>query len=303
MSKVETLLRYNLIIKKVRKRPASFREIDSYLQLESELQDYDLCRSKRTFERDLNDIRNIYHIDIRHDASRNVYYIDYDRHPEAYDRILEAFDIFNALNVCERLSDFINFEKRRPLGTENLHGLLHAIRNCLEIKFVHQKYWDEETTQRVAEPYALKEFRYRWYVIAKDLKDGQMKSFALDRIFNLEITKRRFVVPAGLNMRESYRHSFGIIGPGEQKPQEIILSFEPFQGKYIKSLQLHESQQVLEDNEDELRVKLTLSVTYDFVMELLSHGESVKVIQPASLIEEIKNIHYNAYRQYEDSPT
>lgn len=303
MSKVETILRYHLIIKKVRKFPASFGEIEKYLKIESEMQGYDLCRSKRTFERDLNDIRSIYHIDIQYDASRNVYHIDYDAQPEAYDRILEAFDTFNALNISERLSDFIHFEKRHSKGTENLYGVLHAIKNGFQIKFSHQKYWDEEATEREAEPYALKEFRYRWYLVAKDLKDDSIKSFGLDRIDNLEITKKRFTLSANVNVREMFLHSFGVIGSKGVEPQEVVLSFEPFQGKYIKSLPLHESQQVLEDNEEELRVKLKLCITHDFLMELLSYGETVQVLQPSSLIEEIKNTYHNALKQYEINPT
>ncbi len=53
----------------------------------------------------------------------------------------------------------------------------------------------DEITQRTAEPYALKEFKNRWYVMAKDSKDGNIKSFALDRHTNLDITKRNFESP------------------------------------------------------------------------------------------------------------
>jgi len=39
-------------------------------------------------------------------------------------------------------------------------------------------------------------------------------------------------------------------------------------------------------------------LTHDFLMEILSHGENVKVIQPVSLIEELKNSHQKALAQY-----
>ncbi|MCK4661528.1 MAG: hypothetical protein KAT68_01575 [Bacteroidales bacterium] len=98
MSKRETISRYNLIIKKLRKYPASFAEISDYLALESELQEYNFNVSKRTFQRDLEDIRSVYNINIQYDYSRKVYYIDFDQQPEVNERILEAFDTFNALN-------------------------------------------------------------------------------------------------------------------------------------------------------------------------------------------------------------
>jgi len=298
MSKRESIYRYNLIIKKLRNQPATFNEIDDYLTLESELQSYKFNVSKRTFLRDLEDIRSIYNIDIQYDFSRKVYSINKDQQLEVNERILEAFDTFNALNISDRLSDYIHFEKRRPQGTENLYGLLHAIKNKVQISFTHHNYWDDIMTTRTVEPYALKEFKNRWYVLANDLKDNHMKSFALDRITALEITSKPFKSPVIFNINEHYRYCFGIISPNEDKPNNIILSFEPHQGNYIKSLPLHETQVVLKDNDDELQIGLTLFITHDFIMELLSYGENVKVIKPASLIKKLKSAYQNALNQY-----
>jgi predicted DNA-binding transcriptional regulator YafY len=163
---------------------------------------------------------------------------------------------------------------------------------------LYQKFWEEEITRRTTEPYALKEFRNRWYVLAKDIKDGQIKSFALDRLTNLEITKKSFEYPKTFDIEENYRYCFGIISPNGEKPKDIILSFDPFQGKYIKSLPLHETQQVLIDNQDELQIKLKLCVTFDLIMELLSFGDNMKVIKPKSLVKKIKEAHQRAFKQY-----
>jgi predicted DNA-binding transcriptional regulator YafY len=298
MSKRESISRYSLIIKKLRRFPASFKEISDTLALESELQSYNFNVSKRTFQRDLDDIRSIYNIDIQYDFSRKVYFIDFDEQPEVNERILEAFDTFNALNITDRLSDHIHFEKRRPQGTENLYGLLHAIKNHFQITFTYQKYWEDEETERKAEPYALKEFRNRWYIVARDLKDSKVKSFALDRLSDLVITKRAFQSPQDFDVNEHYRYCFGIISPNLPEPEEVILSFDPFQGKYIKSLPLHETQEILADNEKELLIKLKLFITHDFFMELLSHGENVKVIKPESLIAQLKLSYSKAISQY-----
>jgi len=298
MSKRESIARYNLIIKKLRKQPAKFSEISKYLSFESDLQEYNFNVSKRTFQRDIEDIRSVYNIDIQYDFSRKVYFIDFDEQPQINERILEAFDTFNALNISDRLSSFIHFEKRRPQGTENLYGLLHAIKNKFQITFLYQKFWEDETTFRTTEPYALKEFKNRWYVLANDLKDRKVKSFALDRLTDLEITKKKFQHPIDFDVNEHFKHCFGIVSANEEKPQEIILSFNSFQGKYIKSLPFHESQEILKDNEDELIVKLTLFVTHDFFMEILSLGENVKVLHPDSLINDLKTTYENALKQY-----
>ncbi len=298
MSKRESISRYSLIINKLRKHPANFNEISAYLALESEIESYNFSVSKRTFQRDLEDIRSLYNIDIQYDFSRKVYFIDLDDQPDVNVRILEAFDTFNALNISDRLSNHIHFENRRPAGTENLFGLIHAMKNSLVIRFSYQKFWEDEITRRTVEPYALKEFKSRWYIQAKDHKDNRIKSFGLDRLSNLEITNQHFEPSKDFNMEETYRYCFGIISPGDEEPQEIIISFDPVQGKYIKTLPLHHTQKVLIDNENELQFSLKLCVTHDLIMELLSYGDAMKVIQPKSLINEIRSAHKRAFEQY-----
>jgi predicted DNA-binding transcriptional regulator YafY len=114
----------------------------------------------------------------------------------------------------------------------------------------------------------------------------------------LEISHRKFLVPDDFNANKFYENYFGIISPKDEKPDEIILSFDSFQGKYIKSLPLHTLQEILIDNEAELRVKLRICITHDFVMELLSHGDSVRVISPEKLIKELKEIYNNVLNFY-----
>lgn len=290
MSKRESISRYSLIIKKLRRNPSTFTEISDHLNLESEFSGYNYNVSKRTFQRDLEDIRSLYNIEIRYDFSRKVYFIESEEDPEKNQHILEAFDTLNALNLNDRLSDFVHFEKRKPKGTEHFLGLLHAIKNHIQIKLEYQKFGEDETSGRIVEPYALKEFRNRWYVLAKESKDTTIKSFALDRLSELEITNRKFQSPVDFNVNEHFRYCFGIISPNEHKPEKVVLSFDPYQGKYIKTLPLHHSQEILLDNEKELRIQLTLFITQDFLMEVLSYGDNVKVIEPISFKNDLKSI-------------
>jgi predicted DNA-binding transcriptional regulator YafY len=298
MSKRESIARYNLIIKKVKKHPSTFQEISDFLKRESELQDYDFNTTIRTFQRDLNDIRSIYDIDIQYDRRRKVYHVDSEGHQEAFERIMEAYDTFNALSISDRLSDYIHFENRRASGTENLYGLLHAIKNRCQVSFIYHKYWEEEPTNRTMDPYALKEFKNRWYLVGNDCNKNQIRIFALDRMLDLNITRQKFTPKQRFDVNEYFHDCFGIISPDGIEAEEIILSFTPDQGKYIKSLPLHHSQQIIADNEIEVLIKLKLVVRFDFVMELMSHGADVKVIQPQSLIDEIKQNYQRALNLY-----
>ena len=299
MSKREYLVRYRLIINKLRRSPSSFKEINEYLQRESELQSYDFTVSLRTFQRDLSDIRTIYQTDIRYNASEKKYYIDDEGQPEVNRRIFEAFDTFNALQVSDGLSKYLHFEKRKPQGTEHLYGLLHAIRNQFQISFTYHKYWEEEISHRVAEPYALKEFKNRWYLLAKDLKNKMVRIFGLDRISDLEITRRPFQTPNLFDANKYYENCFGIVAPEPgQMPEEIILSMGQVQWNYFKSLPHHESQQLISETPEKIQIRLKLHITYDLVFELVQYADRIKVIQPQELIDQIKEAHRAAAEQY-----
>lgn len=305
MSKRGYISRYLLILKKLKvKTYTSYEELKiyiekqvDYLQMRDEI--LNVGFSKRTLQRDIREIRNLFGADIEYSTKGKGYFISQTEMENMnFQRIIEAFDMFNSLNLAENLKPFIHLEKRKPQGTENLYGLLHAIRNKFQIKFSYQKFWEDEISQRKVEPYALKEFKNRWYLLAKGIDESKIKSFALDRLTELEITNRHFELSNADDVEESYRYCFGIISPNDEKPQEIILSFKSEQGKYIKSLPLHETQKVLIDNEDELQLSLTLCLTHDLLMELLSYGDNMTVLKPKRLIKEIKIAHQKAFEQY-----
>jgi predicted DNA-binding transcriptional regulator YafY len=305
VSKRGYISRYLLILRKLKVKPySSYDELQGYIENQLEylqMQDdtLNIGFSKRTLQRDIREISNTFGIDIEYSKTTKGYFISQSEMDNMnFQRMIEAFDMFNSLNLAQDLTPFVHFEKRKPQGTENLYGLLHAIKNKFQITFSYQKFWEDEISLRTVEFYALKEFKNRWYLLANDLKDQTIKSFALDRFSVLNITGKKFQFPADFNVIEYFKYCFGIIRPENSQPQEVILSFDALQGKYIKSLPLHESQVIIQDNEDELLIRLTIYVTHDFIMEILSYGESVKVIKPDNLISDLKTSYQDALNLY-----
>jgi predicted DNA-binding transcriptional regulator YafY len=131
-------------------------------------------------------------------------------------------------------------------------------------------------------------------LFAKDRNDKRLKTFGLDRIINFENTLSRFDYPLSLDVNEIFRHCFGVINLEDCKPEEVVLSFDAEQGKYIKSYPIHESQKIITENNDEFRIMLQLCITHDLIMEILSHGDTVEIIAPKKLKETILKIHRNS---------
>ena len=302
MSKQLFVKRYYLIINFIKKKPASFKEIKNYLKNETieEEEKYEI--SLRTFQRDLKEIEALFCYKIQNNRSRGVYeIIETDEVSDKYDRLMENFEVINALKISNHFEKQIIVEKRKPLGLANMHGLIHAIKNKREIAFVHEKYCTNEVRKQLkkVQPIALKEARYRWYLIGKDSKDNKIKTFGLDRISDLEITKNTFLNIVDYDATQAFHSSFGIITNESETPQKVVLSFSYKQGKFIKSFPMHHSQNEIIDNNEEYRVELLIHPTYDFVMELMSMGSHVKVLEPKSLQEEIKKKLYETMSLYD----
>src|SRR5690606_26933363 len=137
----EKIMRFHLIISKLRRNPATFGEIENFLAAQSEIEGYDFNISARTFQRDINDIRSIYNFDIQYNQLMGGYYIQ-DDGTALSDHILEAFDTFNTLSLVDRLKPHIHFETRKSGGTKNLYEILNAIQNKVQIEFSYHKYWE-----------------------------------------------------------------------------------------------------------------------------------------------------------------
>lgn len=305
MSKRAYISRYLLILKKLKLKPySSYEDLQCYIKnqftfLQMQDDTLNIGFSKRTLQRDVKEIRNVFGIDIEYSKRNKGYFISQNETENMnFQRMMEAFELFISLNLAQDLTPFIHLEKRRPEGTDYLYHLLHAIKNNLQIKFTYKKFSEEKTSIRCVKPYLLKEFKNRWYLMAEDNKDNNIKSFALDRLTNLEITLEHFQNPENSRIEQSYSYCFGIINPDDEDPQDIILSFDPFQGKYIKTLPLHETQEVLVDNHKETKIKLRLRLTHDLLMELLSFGNNMKVIKPKLLADQIKQAHKKAFDLY-----
>ncbi|RAK62424.1 WYL domain-containing protein [Hymenobacter edaphi] len=274
------------------KRAVPFGELRDYLLEQTSLRDLAANYSQRTFQRDLPKIAERFGVTIAHDRRAGGYVITTaDPLPEGYQRLLDAFELQEFLRLPTALSPFVQWESRRPLGTEWLQPLLRAVQLRRQVAFQYHKFWDEAPSTRTVSPLLLKEFKGRWYLLAHDPARHGLRCFGLDRIRALEVTTRSFEPPADFQADTYYAHSFGIIRPDHEPPAEIVLALEPTQGQYLKSYPLHASQRVLVDTAEELLVQLTVYNTYDLLMELLSLGDQVQVLAPASLRAQVKQIY------------
>lgn len=289
MSKLIYFKRYLYVIDRLRSRPCSFNDLQEHVMHKLEQDDIDTTfeYAIRTFERDKKDITTLFGIVIHYDRKDKTYAIDEaEIEDQSVTRMIDAFSIHHALQEGNKLSPSVFLEKRKSLGTEHIHGIIHAIQNLYVLQFTHQKHWEDFSTQREVKPIAIKESQQRWYLVALEISSNTVKTFGLDRITDLKITDTKFK-PIAYNVEKEFRNAFGVetYAPAEK----VVLEFSKQQGNYIKTFPLHESQRIVAETENTVLLEIYIHLTNDIIMELLRYGSDVEVIEPKSLIATMKD--------------
>ena len=207
---MKKFLRHRFIVERLRMKPHSYEDLIRALEKSEEYSDVEPF-TDRTFLRDKQDIEKNYHIKIEYNKSLKAHEITEDNDLYAQN-LLEAFDVFRALQNYGNLSEVIQFEKRLPAGTEYLSPLLRAIKERRQVKLHYYKFWDRnsQTQERTIEPYLLKEAQRRWYVLAWDVEKEALRVFGLDRIKHLDDERGvKFQHPVPKGVKHYFDDSFG----------------------------------------------------------------------------------------------
>lgn len=296
MSKLESFIRQNEIIKLPKRKSFTWEMMDLHLARKEAEIERSLRTSPRTFSRDLNEINEFFGIDIKFNNKTKVYKIDDEASSEENIHLLEIFDTLQLFGKRGKVAEFVFMEKKRARGTEHFPSLISAIQQSKKLRIQYGKFWKWETEERILKPLALKEFKQRWYLLTWDEKD-QFKVFALDRIRELSLTDEQFEVNEQFDFESYFRDVFGIINKVDNPVEEVILTFSEFKGRYIKSLPLHASQEILVDDGTVLTIRLRLKIEYELISEILSHGDEVRVDAPENLKKILKQKAANIERE------
>ena len=217
--------------------------------------------------------------------------------------LYNTISVSNALANCESIKDRILLEYV-PSGQEYLMKILDALKENRILNMTYHSYWKEEESNFDVEPFCVKLFRQRWYLIARSTytyyhRQGP-RIYALDRIRNLSPTEETFEIPKDWNASDFFIGAFGVIADAQTKCEPIKLKVNASQANYIRDLKLHETQEEEERNEEYSIFTYYLRPTYDFQQELLWHGEDVVVLEPKWLREELAERLKCMYNKYEN---
>ncbi|MCB9200548.1 MAG: WYL domain-containing protein [Flavobacteriales bacterium] len=282
------LKRYLLILEKLRHEP-------SFAELSDHLREHGLDRSERTLQRDIEQLRVELGVEVAYDRTNNRYHIVEDG--PYHDAVLQLLERAQLLELVDgdadhlrKLVRVVRFEGLGSLrGMHHLGPLLRAIRERREVKLKYRRFQNGEEQDHRLQPHLLKEYRGRWYVLGIGKGYDNPISLGLDRIEALEVTAKRFSEKRHQEVSDYYEPIIGVDAtPG--KAVRVVLRFTPLQGRYVKALPVHHSQEVLHDGEDHCDISLYVQPNYELRQWILSQGETVRVLEPKALVKEIGEV-------------
>lgn len=254
---------------------------------------------RATFNRWREAIALQFKLDIECNRSNNKYYIS---NPEVIEDdklkkwMLDTFATGNIINDNFIMSDRI-IVPQIPSGKDFLGPIINAMKANHKILITFRKFGDKFTSTFTIEPYCLKLFEQRWYVLGKNNRNEE-RIFGLDRILEIKELDEKFILPKGFDATEYFSPYYGVITEYHGKPESIIIRAYDNHKHYLNSLPIHESQTIIEDTNDYADFSLRIVPTFDFYLKLLSYGGLIEVIQPETVrkgmikyVEELANLY------------
>ena len=209
------------------------------------------------------------------------------------------FDRVHATAPGGRLDQHVQFEQApQTLGTEHIALLMSGIGEHQVVRFQYRKFNSngDDQRERCIEPYLLKEYRNRWYLIGKPEGAAEVKTFALDRMKDVALDNARFVRDPNFNADRYFKDALGITA-GSEGVKEFQWAAAPLLSHYLDSQPIHGSQRPIDLTPPKPGWKcyaIDVHPTYELNQRMLGFGADIIPLAPTSWVQDIARTHQEA---------
>jgi len=254
-----------------------------------------------TFHRWKNNVQLLFDVTIKCNTRGEYYIEDSERlHNEEWrNRMFQLFAMNSLIKDSKGLRDRILYESI-PSGDVYLSTIVEAMRDNCILEMTYQGFAKTKSSTFLVEPYCLKMFKQRWYMLAHSPSRDIIRLYSLDRIHALEPTTQKFQLPKDFDAEFYFRNHYGV-SDMDMQPEEVEIKIEAYQANYLRTLPLHASQTEIERQEQFSIFRYYIVPSFDFIQELLTHGPVLEVLKPQSLREKFrKNLAYQLSKYQEE---
>ena len=300
---------YIWLVNTIRKaRRITFAEIQEKWLGTDMSEGVELARS--TFARHKDAIEDIFGIYIDCDRQNGYeYYIGNDyvlREDSVQNWMLSTLSVNNVISESLSLQDRILLQEV-PYEGDYLKMVIDAMKKGVRIAVDYRKYGTDRPNHLDFEPYCIKMFKQRWYVLGhfhRDATEEKPESdyfgvFSFDRILNMSLTDTRFQIDPDFDAQSYFDECYGVLVGDGTKSERIVIRAYGYERYYIRDLPIHKSQREIGQGENFADFELYMRPTVDLSGHLLSRGNQIKVLSPQWLADELHDMHLEAALMYE----
>jgi hypothetical protein len=189
----------------------------------------------------------------------------------------------------------IQFDKEDKLvGKKYFKYVLEAILNRKQIQFMYKDFYGEESEINL-EPYLLKEYNYRWYIFGVVNKHDVLKKrlYSLERIMSDITLGKKFKVDKSIKLNKVFEDTIGVrLSEGEDdiEKKKIIFEIDNEMSSLAKNLVIHESQEILSENEQSTRFSIYVRDNYELYNAFMQYLPFIQIIEPPDVISRFTQI-------------
>ena len=201
----------------------------------------------------------------------------------------------------ERTLDVLSKAPRDERFSENVRLLTKAWadRRVVTFDYAPARYESGAAPRRATvRPYLLEPSlqTHALYLIGFDDERQALRTFKIERIRTVSLMPQTFEPPDAAATTSALRAAWDIIA--DQPPNEIVLRFAPKVADRVREATWHPTQAVSVESDGSLRWTATVSGTIEIRLWILSWGDDVEVVAPASLRDDVADTHRRAAARY-----
>ena len=185
-----------------------------------------------------------------------------------------------------------------PSEGGNLHTAIVTMRKSNLLEFDYKKYYSAASKHYVIEPYCVKLYHRRWYLLGRYPETKDFRLFAFDRMSNVNISTVKFKIDKTFDGSEYFNECFGVALNTSVPVQNIIIRAYINERYYLRDLPLHPTQRLVGEGDGYFDYEITMRPTEDFLGYLLSRSNFVKIISPKSLANQLKQMAQSIVDRY-----
>jgi proteasome accessory factor B len=165
-------------------------------------------------------------------------------------------------------------------------ALAKATASRTQLEVTYRKPGQQQTEQRIIDPYHLANINGEWFLFAFDHLRKDVRTFAPGRIKALKSTGKVFSRSQGFNLEQRLRDSFGV--HSAEGNFDVVIRFDKHVADYVREKRWHDSQRLKERKGGEVELYLKLSSLSEVERWVLSWGGNATVLSPKTLAENVR---------------